>query len=129
MDGVKYFKEFCESMGLDCNRYFQLGKSRTVQPERLRHRFDLKKRTPTQLFTVCYFEVDNIYIAWDLKEKKAKQKTIFTVDRTSLALPLKEKLVSIKKAIEHPSWGEENVLVFTPEGVTLFLEKCCEDII
>lgn len=134
MDGIRHFKESCAQMALDCNKLFQLGKSEKPHPERLQHRFGTEKRTQTQLFAVCYFavcyfEVDNIYVAWNLKEEKAKMKTVFSVKRASLTLPLEESLVSIKKAIEYSSWDEENVLVFTPEGVTLFLEKCCEDII
>lgn len=128
MDGVGYFKECCKSTGLDCNQYFQLGKSKTVQPERLYHRFGTEKRTQTQLFAVCYFEVDNIYVAWSLKEKKAKMKTEFSIKRTSLDLPLGQDVSATRKAIEYPGWGEEKVLVFTPESVTLFLERCCRNL-
>lgn len=129
MDGIRHFKESCAQMKLDCNKFFQLGKSEKPHSERLQHRFGTEKRTQTQLFAVCYFEVDNIYVAWNLKAEKAKMKTVFSVKRASLDLPLEQDVAAARKAIGYSGWGEEDVLAFTPDGIKAFLEKYCKSTI
>ena len=75
---------------------------------------------------MCYFAKDEIYVAWDLREKKADQKSGFSVKGADLDLPLEAGIMPVKKAIEFYGWGEETVLAFRPEIVPEFLKKYCE---
>ena len=123
MDGKRYFKECCRDKGLDCDALFQIGKSNAAKSDRLKYHYSYLSRKESQIFVVCYFEKENVYIAWNLKEKKAAKKSDFSVKRSDLDLPLVDKIVSVKKAIEYEGWGEETVLAFTPERVSDFLER------
>ena len=125
MDGKRYFKECCTKHGIECDRFFRIGKNNAKKSDRLKYSDSYLSREETQIFVVCYFVKENIYIAWSLREKKATTKSNFSVKRSDLSLPLDNVIVSVKKAIEYHGWGEESVLAFPPEMVPTFLNRYC----
>lgn len=125
MDGKRHFRECCNALGLDCDKLFQIGKSNAAASERLKYHYPYLSHKESQLFVVCYFERENLYIAWSLKEKKANTKSDFSIKRTDLDRPFGDQIIPVKKAIEYYGWGEETVLAFTPEMVPAFLKKYC----
>jgi len=129
MDGKRYFRDCCETMGLDCDSLFQLGARRVAVSERLAHRFDCNKRKPSQIFAVCYVEKENVYVAWNLKAQKAANKSAFSVKWSDVDCLFRNTILPASKAIEHQGRGEELVRAFAPEMVPEFLEKYCRDAI
>ena len=123
MDGKRYFKECCKDKGIDCDALFRIGKSNAAKSDRLKYRCSYLSRKESQLFVVCYFERENVYIAWSLKEKKAAKKSDFSVKVSDIHLPLGNEITPVKKAIEYHGWGQEAILVFAPEKVSDFLER------
>lgn len=123
MNGKQYFKECCRKSGISANNLFQLGLNKRNPSDRLEHRFNYLTRKETQLFAIGFFERYNIYVAWSLKEKKALKKSVFSIKYSDIEFPLDDTIIPVKKAIEYLGWGEETVLVFTPESVNKFLEK------
>ena len=125
MDGKRYFRDCCETMGLDCDSLFQLGARKVAVSERLAHRFDCNKRKPSQIFAVCYVEKENTYVAWSLKAEKAAGKSVFSVKWSDVDLLLGDTILPAKKTIEFQGRGEELVRAFTPEMVSEFLKRYC----
>ena len=125
MDGKRYFKECCKDKGIDCEALFRIGKSNAAKSDRLKYHYSYLSRKESQIFVVCYFEKENVYIAWNLKEKKAAKKSDFSVKRSDISFPLGNAIVPITKAIEYQGWGEESVLAFAPEQIPKFLKEYC----
>lgn len=125
MDGKRHFRDCCKTLELDCDNLFQLGKCSVPVSGRLRHRFDFQKRKKSQIFAVCYVEKENVYVAWNLKVKKAAKKSMFSVKWSDVDRFLGNTAPSTSKAIEYQGWGEEIVHVFTPEMIPQFLKRYC----
>lgn len=126
MNGKQHFIDCCDKLGLDYNALFQLGENNAAAKDRLKHSFSPHTRKETQLFAVCYFVREGLFLAWSLKEPKAKKKEVFSMKRFDIKRPLNGTISAVEKAIEYHGWAEENVLVFEPDAVELFLKKYCE---
>lgn len=121
MDGKLYFRDCCLKMGVDCDVLFQLGESKAYVQERFRHRFSSHLRKDSNRYAVCFFQKEGLYVAWDLKAKKAAKKDNFSLKKDTFPV---NSLYSTTKAVEYRGWGEENVFVFYPQYVLDFLEYC-----
>ena len=125
MNGKQYFRNCCKTMGIDCDKYFQLGECRGYVTERLKHNFDYRNRKESHLFAVCYVAKENLYVAWDLKAEKAAKKTCFSVKWFDNNLLMDNKIFCVQKSIEYQGRGEETVLAFKAELLSEFLEIYC----
>lgn len=125
MNGKRHFIDCCDKLGLDYNALFQLGENNAAAKDRLKHSFSPHTRKETQLFAVCYFVREDLFLAWNLKEPKAKKKAVFSVKRFDVKRPSRGTIAVVKKAIEYRSWDEEAVLVFEPDTTELFLRNYC----
>lgn len=108
-------------MGVDCDTLFQLGESKAYVQERFQHRFASRLRRDSNRYAVCFFQKEGLYIAWDLKAKKAAKKDNFSLKKDTFPV---NSLYSTTKAVEYQGWGEERVFVFYPQYVLDFLEYC-----
>lgn len=123
MDGKHFFEQCCSECGIECDKFFKLGASAMLMPDRFYHKFNRNTMKETQLFAVCYFEVDNLYIAWNLHDDKKAGTSKFSIKRSDLNLPMSNNIQTIRKTIEHHGHGEETVIAFAPETVPVFLEQ------
>lgn len=125
MDGIKYFQECCTQYKIECDILFQLGAQNPQDADSLKYICSPYTRKDTQLFAVCYYQKENIYIAWNLREPKAKTKSVFSVRRCELAFMDQHQILEVRKPIEYSGWNEETVYLFTPELVPTFIELHC----
>lgn len=123
MDGKKHFKNCCQELNVDCQQLFQLGTQEKLSAKRFTHRFSRFTRTASQCFAVCYFEAEDIYIAWSLREKYAKHKEVFSLKKEDATLAGDFQILPVTKWINQVGQDKETVYVFRPNMVTNFLQK------
>lgn len=116
-----FFKARCQELNIDCDTVIKLGAGSSNDPKRFKYQSDHTKRKGTQLFAVKYFEKEDVYIAWNLREPYAKAKNGFSLSKQKIK-PLKSgQVLAAEKGIEYPSWDAENTFAFKPDAVTRFL--------
>lgn len=126
MDGKKYFHECCNKLNIDSDTLFKFGVGKSSIKDRYVYKCPHTSRTSTQKYAIKYFENDNLYIAWNLKEFGFEKKSTFTLQRMSTIEHTATMISKITKPIEYKGRGEEIVLVFSPKCVIEFLEKYIE---
>ena len=123
MDGKAYFQDCCREVGIDCEKYFKVGKGKN-SGGRYRYDCDPHSRKPTQLFAIKYFSDEGIYLAWNLREEKAHTKTVFSLTKKTKAIEVMASGISEEsKKIEYGELGEEIVYRFKRESVDQFLKR------
>ena len=80
MDGKEYFQDRCREAGIECEKYFKASKGKN-SGGRYRYDCDPRFRKPTQLYAIKYFSDEDIYLAWNLREPKAKARTVFSLTK------------------------------------------------
>lgn len=123
MDGKQFFIDCCREQGVVCDDYFKIGRGKKTK-NRYVYSCSLYTRKSSQIFAIKYFTDENVYVAWDLREKGADKRSIFSLSNKKRAIDL--SIASIKqvpKDIEYSGRGEEVVYVFPPECVNAFLKR------
>lgn len=122
MEGIAYFKEYCQEQKIDPNKFFKLGRG-TKYPNKTKKRYELKVNTShliaTQLYAIQYCKDIAVYVAWSIKNKSNH----FSIKASEIILPLGNKVCSVKKAIQYSGWDEELVLYFQKDGIPDFFER------
>ena len=126
MDGKKHFRVCCEAYHIDCQATFQLGAQNSKRADRWEYKCSTQSRKPSQQYAVCYFPAGNFYAAWNLNAPKAASKTVFSVKKDEVPLFIHGQITLVNKAIEHQNGFEENVFIFSPDGVNDFLQHIAE---
>jgi len=121
MNGKELFKKYCTELGIDCDTFFKLGNQNPKITNRYVYKNSYLSRKESQLFAINYFKNDNIYIAWNLKEKKASTKSSFILLKNKIKFAFQEEVLRISKGIEYTSWDQEIAFVFQPTGIKNFL--------
>ena len=122
MDGKQYFRKCCQKLEIDCDTFIRLGAGAPKNPTRFIYQDDYTKRKDTQLFAIKYFAKEDLYVAWNLKEPKARTKNTFSLSKQKAAPLKKNQVLSISKGIEYINWDVENTFVFRPDAVVHFLK-------
>lgn len=123
MDGKQFFRQCCRKYGIECDKYFQLGASSAKTSDRFYHRFNPKTITETQLFAVCYFVADDLYLAWKLHNPLKPLRYCFSLKKSDMALSFTSKIGTVPKIVDHSGVGKETVIAFAPEAVPAFFEQ------
>ena len=84
MDEKQHFRNCCKELGIDCDTYIKLGAGNPKNPTRFIFQSDHTKRKDTQLFAVKYFEQEDVYIAWNLKERGGSGKNSFSLSKNKI---------------------------------------------
>lgn len=123
MNGKEFFRECCRELNLDCDELFVLGEGNPKNPSRFIYKSDPYHRKESQLYAIKYFTSEKVYVAWSLKEPKAKLKSVFSLSKDK-GLGFNEKLIlTPEKHIEYSGWNEETVYVFPMGAVKEFLNS------
>lgn len=125
MDGKKYFRDCCKELNLDCDALFSLSAQNTVNGGSVVCNSPYHKRKKTQLFAVNFFQKMNVYIAWNLRAKKAEMRTYFSIKLEEVEKAARRGVAAAEKSIEYSGWGEETVFIFPPDSVPQFLREYC----
>lgn len=123
MDGKQFFRQCCKDYGIECDDYFKLAASSAQMPKRFYHKFNRNTMKDTQLFAVCYFEADDLYLAWNLHNPLKPHSYCFSLEKSDLKLSFTTGMGTATKAIEYIGHGEETVIAFAPKAVSEFLKK------
>jgi len=121
MEGKQYFIECCKELGIDSDKYIKIGKQ-AGQKNRLVYKSEYTSRKSTQLYAVCYYKNEDLYVAWSLKEKKPNTYNYFSVKKDDVIETPQNEILHVQKAIEYSGWDEEVVYSFRRSAVKLFLE-------
>jgi len=122
MDGKKYFRGCCKDLGIDCGTFIKLGAGDPKDAKRFLFQCGHTKRKPSQLFAVKYFGSEDVYIAWSLREPKAKMKDVFSLSKRKIEPLRPGQVLAIEKGIGYPAWDTETVFAVKPDAVPRFLE-------
>ncbi len=122
MDGKQYFRECCKQIGIDCDTFVQLSAGNPKNSTRFIYQSDHMKRKDSQLFAVKYFEKENVYIAWNLKERGGSCKNGFSLSKKKIDGLQAGQVLAISKGLGYPSWDMENTFAFGPDAVIRFLK-------
>lgn len=120
--GKDHFKECCKRLNIDCDKYIKLGAGASGNETRFSFQSDHTKRKDSQLYAVKYFEKENVYIAWNLKERSGSCKNSFSLSKKKIEALKPKEVLAVSKGIEYPSWDSENVFAFSPDAVERFLK-------
>ena len=74
MDGKQYFINSCESRNIHWDDLFKIGQGKGSSKGVFKYDCKHLYRKDSQLFAIKYFEKEELYIAWDLKNRKLKKK-------------------------------------------------------
>ena len=121
MDGKKIFEEYCKAHGIECEKYFKIGKGARAKG-RFKYHCEPSARKDTQIYAIKYFEEENVYVAWNLREPYAKQKSDFSLSTEPRVTSVSISNVEVcTKGIVSNGHNEETVLKFGPEGIGDFI--------
>lgn len=120
-EGKEYFKKCCEKMKVGCDTFIKLGAGNSKDLKRFKYYSSHTKRKDTQLFAVKYFETEDVYIAWNLREPHAKVKDHFSLSKQKIESLKLGQILAVKKGLGYPSWDAETTFAFRPDAVTRFL--------
>lgn len=121
-EGKTYFEDRCAGFKIDCDKYIRLGAGNPKNETRFIFKSDHTQRKESQLFAIKYFEKENVYIAWNLKEKGGSCKDTFSLSKKKIAALKPKQVLAASKGIEYPSWDAENIFAFLPDAVDRFLK-------
>ncbi len=122
MDEKQHFRNCCKELGIDCDTYIKLGAGNPKNPTRFIFQSDHTKRKDTQLFAVKYFEQEDVYIAWNLKERGGSGKNSFSLSKNKIKELKAEQVLAISKGLGYPNWDRETIFAFKPNAVLRFLK-------
>ncbi len=120
-EGKEYFKACCEKLKINCDTVIKLGAGMSNDPKRFKYQSNYTKRKDTQLFAIKYFEKENVYIAWNLKERGGSCKNGFSLSKKKIDGLQSGQVLAASKGLGYPSWDAENTFAFKPDAVTRFL--------
>lgn len=119
----EFFKARCTELGLDYDSLIKLSAGSPSDPKRFKCQCSYLRRTNSQLYIVKYFQKEDVYIAWNLKEPKARTKNNFSLQKIEIASLKPGQILPSKKGIEYREWDSENTFAFKPDTVTRFLKN------
>lgn len=123
MDGKQYFIDQCNSHGINPEKYFKLGTGKKYKQNRYEYRCPYESRNETQIFAIKYFVDEGLYLAWNLRNPKAKGKSVFSLSKKSREIEIStSSITQISKDIEYSGRGEEIVYKFYPQAIDSFLQ-------
>lgn len=129
LDGKKRFQEKCYLRGIDCQSAFQVGAQKAKRADRFVYNCNPHTRKATQIFAICYFEEEDIYIAWNLWDAKARLRSGFSVKKEDVCIIDEKRVLSVKKYRDHVGKDEELVYAFSPLAIDDFLERICGNLL
>lgn len=121
-EGKEYFRECCQKFEIDCDKIISLSAGKSNHLARFIYQSDHAKRKNSQLFAVKYFEAENVYIAWNLKERGGSCKNSFSLSKKKIDGLQAGQVLAVSKGLGYPSWDMENTFAFGPDAVVRFLK-------
>jgi len=120
MDGIDYFRDYCQKNGADPDIFFKIGRGTRGPTRDKRYKLTLEPSTfkDTQIYAIQYCKDIDVYIAWRLKRARH-----FSLKADDILLPLGDRVCSVKKFVEYSGWGEELALYFSQKGIPDFLKR------
>lgn len=121
--GKELIKKICLDNGLNCDEILILGTGKKAGKKRCEYDIGTRNKE-TKLFAIKYFECEELYIAWNLKNPNVpSKKNIFSIKTVELSEISLNRINLIEKNNQFSGWGKEVVYVFKSNMAEQFIKE------